>query len=499
MENYIESTFKRNADAIDRCSKKPKIINEDDDKIQLSPEQQKCVDDIVNNPHKNFFITGKAGTGKSCIISELKKKWSEKNHKYQIVAPTGVAAFNINSVTIHSFFQLGHLETYLDELFHNQSVKNFIKNKNNLYATLVIDEISMVSKKLFLIIDLLTQSKLNSTQPFGGIQIVLVGDFFQLEPVIKDNVFYFKKQDFLNEQDEIQDGYCFGEMNENLQPTNKVWNDLNFTIFYLQESFRQQDTEFRTILDECRLGCLTEDNFEILKQRQVENLDTFIKNENNCSIIQIVGKRKTMTSINNKMFNTLSSQIEPFVGRFQWNEKCKWSQVIKTRYEETFLEDSSLSRQLNLRIGTSVMLRANLNISAGLYNGATGVVVEIDKDNNQIKFKLNSDQNVHSIGLNTFKKTIGYNDDNKFFFYQLPFCHSWAITVHKSQGLTFEKALIHLVPEEIFLCHQAYVALSRVKSLEGLYLIVNVQTSKKIFYVNDKINKFDSFLNNKNV
>jgi len=397
---------------------------------------------FANYTGRNIFLTGKAGTGKTTFLQKLKK---ESLKRIVVVAPTGVAAINAGGVTIHSFFQLPFGPILPDE---NQEIKRDFKYKFNKKKIdiirsmdlLVIDEISMVRADLLDGIDNVLRKYKNKNKVFGGTQVLMIGDIQQLAPVVRDHEksiletyyetpFFFSSRSF------------------------KLANPVNIE---LKEIFRQQDNEFIEILNEVRENKISLKSLEKLNQRYKPDFNP--KEEEGYIILTTHNyKADKINKENLKKLSTKSHFFEALVdGDFPQNAFPN-------------------SEKLELKVGAQVMFNKNdTSYEKRYYNGKIGKIISIN--GSKIYVKSPGDEKEIEVEKETWnhvtyevdKKNNQINEKIKGSFAQIPLKPAWAITIHKSQGLTFEKAIIDA---ELSFAHgQTYVALSRCKTLEGLIL-----------------------------
>jgi len=436
----------------------------------FSNEQQLCFEKYLNG--ENLFITGPGGSGKSFLIKNIVKHAETNNKNIKVCALTGCAAILLEcrATTLHMFSGIGFAnkknEEIIEELFTTKRYK--LKNWRKL-EILIIDEVSMMSLKILLLLDTIAKKFYRNNSPFGGLQVIFTGDFYQLSPV--SNI-------FLEKEDSM---FCF---------EHELWNQLfpKENQIVLKTIFRQKDETLLKILKYVRKGQITPSCRSALESRifNSQELDIIKKNK----ILTILSPiKRDVEHINLKEYLKLDKSLEEKVYALDYidlyikyeenddenedtNEKknlfallLKSNEQLKRDYD--FLASNILAeRCLKLKIGTHVMCIANINLSGELQiaNGSQGVVVSFNQKNlPYIKFN-NIEEPIlidYYIWKSEFNKRVG--------LMQLPLIYSWAITIHKSQGLTLENAIID-IGSNIFADGQTYVALSRVKSLNGLYL-----------------------------
>lgn len=400
--------------------------------VKLSDEQAQ-VFNLLETTNDNYFVTGKAGTGKSVLL-----KYFEENSGKRVVllSPTGVAALNIGGQTIHSFFKLAPITFDKDELESitvDYKLREILRNID----TVVIDEVSMVRADLMEAISRKLQIARRNDEPFGGVQLALFGDPYQLPPVVTDGQLdrYFKH---------TYGGYYFFNA-----PSVKA---TELQIYELQHVFRQKDEEFRELLNTIRHGAFKESQLAALNERAKTTLPE-------SGFITLAGHNATVSAINHKELAKLSGQVHEY-------EAEVWGDIK----EQSFPTE----KKLKLKVGAQVMMLKNDTEKPRRWaNGTLGVVTML-KEN---LVRVNIDGVEHTILPATWEK-IRYDYDHEerrldkqvvSSFKQLPLRLAWAITIHKSQGQTYQSVSVDL-SDGAFAHGQTYVALSRCVSLEGLYL-----------------------------
>ena len=428
----------------------------------FSNEQVICFEKYLNG--ENIFITGPGGTGKSFLIKKIVSH-AEENHKnIKVCALTGCAAILLEckATTLHMFSGIGLANKknsdIIEELFTTKRHK--LKNWRNL-EILIVDEVSMMSLKILLLLDLIAKKFYKKNKPFGGLQIIFTGDFYQLSPVFNNN----------SEKEEAM--FCF---------EHELWNQLfaKENQIVLKTIFRQNDETLLKILKYIRKGQITPSTKALLSSRifNSEELDS-IKKDKVLTILSPI--KRDVEQINLSEYLKLDKSLREVVYNVSYYDMCvksseveedtlfalllKSNEHLKREYD--FLASNILAeKSLKLKIGTQVMCIVNLNLYGELQiaNGSPGIIVDFnDKDLPYVKFN-----NIKEPIL--IDNYIWKSDHNKMVgVSQIPLIYSWAITIHKSQGLTLENAIID-IGSNIFADGQTYVALSRLKSLEGLYL-----------------------------
>ena len=378
---------------------------------------------LFENSNKNIFITGKAGTGKSSLINHIKKK----THKNLIVlAPTAIAALNINAKTIHSFFNFPFHVITPDVI-----KKHYNKKLINQIDTILIDEVSMLRPDIIDAIDLTLQITRGNKDPFGGIQIILVGDLSQLPPVVTNN-----EIDVMNTL--YPDGHFFFNSN--------IIKKIDLVKFELSQVFRQSDTKLISLLDRARKAKLDDDDLMVFNKRLV-NTDFVVPEE----VLTLSTNNYKVNSINASNLKNIHSK------EFTYHAE------IDGRYKGVPVDE-----ELKIKVGAQVMLVKNGK------NWVNGTLATIDKlTKNEIHIKVKDE--VYLLEPEKWEKFEYTISDKKISscvsatFTQYPLKLAWAATIHKCQGQTFENIIIDM-DYGAFAHGQTYVALSRVVSLDGLFL-----------------------------
>lgn len=431
----------------------------------FSNKQQFAFECYLNN--ENLFITGPGGGGKSYWIKKIYEHAKKNDKNISITAMTGCAAILLecNATTIHTWGSLG-IGT---DTFDNTLKKiRMYKKKDNWLNTeiLIIDEVSMMSQYMFEMIDYIAKKIRRNNLPFGGIQLICCGDFYQLPPVYKNN---------MNESNNLNKNFCFESL---------LWKiSFNKTLIF-DDNFRQNnDPIFTEILKQIRNNNLNIDNIELLlectKKKYDENDD-----ENKPTLLYPL--KRMADEYNLDQFNKLDhSNIKKYTPNlYKKNNEKKFEKLIKdTKANNTlknkYFNNFMIDKEINLCIGCHVMVTANIDFDNGIINGSQGIIIDFDDNFPVVQFKKTNIKKI--IELHSWT-----TPDEQFKVEQLPLILSWAITIHKSQGITLENARINL-GSSVFEYGQSYVALSRVKSLEGLYLdSINFKKIK----TNPKVVKF---------
>lgn len=408
--------------------------------MQKNPEIELAWD-FVNNTDRNVFLTGKAGTGKTTFLHRLR---NESLKRMVVVAPTGVAAINAKGVTIHSFFQLPFGPILPgNQMVQNQFSKKFSGIKINIIKSLdllVIDEISMVRADVLDGIDQVLKRYRDRNKPFGGVQLLMIGDLQQLSPVIKDDEWQVLKHHY-------NTGFFFG---------SKAFQDSNALAIELKHIYRQEDLDFIEILNEIRNNTLTPKSSTQLNKR-------YLPNFNPSSDEGYI----TLTTHNNRADRINASEL---------NKLKSKSFVYEARIGGNFPEYMFPTHpELSLKVGAQVMyIKNDSSREKRYFNGKIGKIVYLDKDEIVVrcpgdKFDISTAPEVwENIKYSLHPETKEINEEKAGSFTQIPLRLAWAITIHKSQGLTFDRIIIDA--QEAFAHGQTYVAFSRCTSLGGIVL-----------------------------
>ncbi len=374
---------------------------------------------------RNVFITGSAGTGKSYLLNLYRRYLNERRVYPTIVAPTGIAASHLGGQTIHSFFALGIKESIDEGYVEFLLEKKYLKSRFSKLKLLIIDEISMVSPELFSSMDLVLRGFKGNDAPFGGVQVVISGDFFQLPPVSKT------------------------PKNKRFAWQSEVWRELELQTCYLEDKFRQDDSRLIQILDDIRSGTITESSKELLESRVSKELKTKTPTK-------LYTHNVDVDKINHQELAKLEGESKLFVCERDGSEK---------NIEKIF-KSSLVLEKLELKKGAVVICIKN-NPEEGYVNGTTAVVHSFSPVDD-LPIIITTSGKKMKIGLEEWTLE---SDSGKVTatVRQVPLRLAWAITIHKSQGMTLDAAEIDL--SKTFETGQGYVALSRIKSIEGLRLM----------------------------
>jgi len=420
---------------------------------------------------ENLFITGPGGTGKTFLIKEIVRSMKERGILYQVCAMTGCASVILGdgTKTLHSWCGMGlasgNKDVICNKIIHNKKTKGSIKK----VRVLIVDEVSMLSKKIFEALNDAMKILRKSIAPFGGIQIIFTGDFFQLPPIGNDDE---------------SSRFCFESIN---------WLDV-FTWnnhIELKYIFRQEDDIYKKVLNQVRRGELDSESVSILQKclKKVVQGDILPT--------KLFAVRSKTDFVNTRMYDKLDGEEHIFklevkhdLTTFIESSKIIGCVDILNCNDLSFMEknieadklanNTNRISELKLKCGTRVMCLYNLAVDEGICNGSQGVVIDFSRGFPIVLFTNGHKRLIEPIWIQSEEfPCIGVG--------QIPLCLAWALTIHKIQGATLSIAEMDL-GNSVFEYGQTYVALSRIRSLEGLYLSafqpkrIKANPLVKIFY-----------------
>ena len=385
----------------------------------FTKEQDEIIEQVVEYK-KNVFYSGQAGTGKSVLLREIISRLNPND--VAVTASTGIAACNINGCTLHSFAGIrtgDQIVTDLIKAMNKQAVYRWRKTK-----ILIIDEISMIDGRLFDKIEEIARTIRQNNRPFGGIQLLICGDFLQLPPVGEDTIFAFEAVS---------------------------WNSCIDRTFILTNVFRQTEKEFLTALSEIRMGEPSRKTNELF-----ENLDRDQDTEDGIIPTQLFPLRSQADVVNDEFVGKLSGEEKTYIAK----DYCTFES-----YAKKLDKDCIAPKTIRLKIGAQVIFLLN-KPDLKLVNGTVGKVIRFSKSTKLPVVKF-SNGVIHQVSENTWeiksgKKVVATRT-------QLPLILAYALTIHKSQGQTLKYVSVDL--SKVFEHGQVYVALSRATSLDGLKVI----------------------------
>ncbi len=412
--------------------------------MNYTPEQQEAIE--VAKVGRNLFLTGPGGTGKSYVLKGILQTLKSRFKKYALTAMTGCAALLLceRASTLHRWAGIGLGKEPVGKLL--TAIRKSPKTLRRWLTTdvLIVDEISMMLPDLFEKLDHIGKVLRDSQKPFGGIQLIFVGDFFQLPPVHKEE-----------EQSDSEEPHLHFVFE------SPLWKKAAFHTVHLTQILRQTDPAFHTILEEARYGVLSDESFQILKSRKTEDWKQL-----EIKPTLLFPLRAVVNSINAQNLRKLKGDAYTYKAETIYTDK---HDPLVDYAVQRMDRDAPYEVEVILKVGAQVMYLVNQTLEeekVELVNGSRGVVVGFTTDPQHlpiVKFKDVAQP------VTVAKHTWVADEPLGLARSQIPLKLAYALTIHKAQGATLDSALID-IGERTFECGQAYVALSRVKNLESLYV-----------------------------
>lgn len=379
----------------------------------------------------HVFLTGEAGSGKTHTINQYTEYLREHDIDFAVTASTGIAATHIHGMTLHSWSGIGIQSELDDDALRHIAENRYVSKRIKQAKVLIIDEVSMLDGRVLTLVERVCRAVRKLGTPFGGLQVVLVGDFFQLPPVSG------KKE---------RDGK---EQSIEFAFDSEVWQALSPTVCYLSEQHRQEDSAFLRILGAIRRNEFDEAHFESLSERMI-------------TVAELPDDLTRLYSHNTNVDTLNANELKRLPGKTH-------AYAMALRGPEALT--SALMRgclspeRLELKVGAAVMFTKN-NPSAGFVNGTLGTVIGFTSDK---KYPVIETKDGMKITAEPMEWTIAEGDEVFAKITQLPLRLAWAMTIHKSQGVSLDAAVMDL--SRVFEYGQGYVALSRVRTLSGVHLL----------------------------
>lgn len=387
--------------------------------------QQEAIDKMMSG--KNIFLTGEPGAGKTYTLNQFIEQAQKLNKRIAITASTGIAASHINGITVHAWSGLGIKDSIRDDELDAMSWKNYTAEKYNDCDILIIDEISMLHGNRLNMINRACQWIRRKKAPFGGLQVIFVGDLFQLPPVTRTG-----PVDYVQQSD--------------------AWKEANLEVCYLTEQHRQgADDKLLAFLHAMRNGNVSSEQLQMITDRARIKLSE----EQADTVTRLFTHNVDVDALNREMLRTLPG----YASRFQMTSSGDKYKV------EAMKRNLLVPEVLELKVDAEVMFCAN-NFDKGFVNGTRGKIVRFGTHGQPVV--LVPDVGEIIVTEHTWKTFNSTGNHVVAEVSQYPLRLAWAVTVHKSQGLSLDSALIDL--RQAFTPGMGYVALSRVRSLDGLYL-----------------------------
>lgn len=390
----------------------------------------------------NVFLTGQAGTGKTYVLNKYIEYLKRRDIGVAVTASTGIAASHIDGKTIHSWAGIGINDYMTDDEIRALSRKRVVYERFHSAKVLIIDEISMLHSYRLDLVNAIAKMMHGNFDPFGGMQIIFCGDFFQLPPVSPD--------------EDPADYFAF---------KSNIWREMDIKACYLEKQYRQTDQVYLNILNKIRNGTIDDNDIKILLTRYQSNLGAK-------EMTRLYTHNENVDAINARELSRIT------VEKYSYTMQDRGPQKLVSELKKNCLA----KEEIVLKKGAVVMFIKN-NFERGYVNGTLGIVIDFDDSNNPMVRTRKGNIIV------AIPESWRFEDHGVVLaeITQIPLCLAWAITVHKSQGFTLDAAEIDL--SQAFEPGMGYVALSRIKSLDGLRLM---GINDRAIEVSEEIKSFDA-------
>lgn len=440
-----EAEYADEYEVISKIDKKLKQREKTND--EESTDYKKVLTLLQNG--ENVFLTGFAGTGKSYILNKLKEKFKKK---LTITSTTGIAAVNVKGQTLHSWAGVGLCKNPVHKTIEKIKTRPSTLKQILNCKILAIDEISMLNIETFEYVDEVLKAIRESYEPFGGIQVLFIGDFYQLPPVEGNGEKAELNNNLFDNTNIHQRRFCF---------ESNLWEDFKLKNVILKHNYRQSEMDLINALSHMRTNCLNNDDIKLLESRET-SLNTF-----ETDILHIFSTNYEADRYNLAKFNMIDEPVKIFDAE---DGVYRGSRLVYSGFTESenyileiFGKNCRADKQIALKLGARVMLLVNMDFNKGLINGSCGIIKRFNESTVTIKF-----DNGIEADIPRHKFEYYYHDKVYAERTQFPLKLAYGITIHKSQGMTLDKLVVDC--SKIFEKGQAYVAMSRVKTLDGLYL-----------------------------
>ncbi|MEI6144400.1 MAG: helix-turn-helix domain-containing protein [Candidatus Berkelbacteria bacterium] len=411
----------------------------------------------------NVFLTGEPGSGKTYTINKYVEYLRSHGIEPAITASTGIAATHIGGMTIHSWSGIGIRNKLAGQDLRNISTNNYVLKRVSKATTLIIDEISMLPPGTMRMIDSIVREVKKSSLPFGGMQVVVVGDFFQLPPVVKNTAISDDFQEELFTEEPIRFAY-----------DSLTWQQSEFVTCYITEQYRQDDLELLSVLSKIRSNTFDPSAMQSITGRKIDALAAPMLAP------KLYSHNLDVDAVNKRMLAQIAGKEK------YYNMKTKGHEALIQVMKKGCLSPE----KLYLKVGAAVMFTKN-NQKEGYVNGTLGVVDSFNDTNGMPIVRIRSGKKIE---VAPAEWVVEEDGKVKGRLNQLPLRLAWAITVHKSQGISLDEAVIDL--SKVFEYGQGYVALSRVRRFSGIYLLGWNDTT---FKVDPEVLKNDTLLRKESI